>query len=210
MIDPRRIDESETRRNGVSIRIRAVHPGDKNGIAQAFDRLDAESIYTRFFQAKEGLSSQELKAATEVDFEDVVALVATIQLGKGETIVGGGRYLVIDRHSAPRKAEIAFLIEEDYHGLGIAGRILKHLTLIAREKGVDQFEAEVLSHNKAMLTVFARSGLPVKRTQGDGVVHLSIDISSHQNYEQKKRTQGRSTRKTEKQGIHGGTAQAPG
>jgi GNAT superfamily N-acetyltransferase len=177
MIDPKDIDESETLRNGVSIRIRAVRSDDKNGITQAFDQLEAESIYTRFFQAKAGLSSQELKAITEVDFEKVVALVATIQSGKRETIVGGGRYLVIDRNSRPRRAEIAFLVEEDYQGLGIAGRILRHLTVIAREKGVEQFEAEVLSHNKAMLAVFACSGLPMKRTQGNGVIHLSVDIS---------------------------------
>ena len=37
------------------------------------------------------------------------------------------------------------------HSQGIAGRILRHLDDIAREKGVSQFEADVLPQNKAML-----------------------------------------------------------
>ena len=59
-----------------------------------------------------------------------------------------------------RTAEVALSVEEDYHGQGIATRILNHLVRIAREKGVDQFEAEVLPGNTSMLAVFSRIGLP--------------------------------------------------
>lgn len=59
---------SEQLRNGVPVRIRAVQPADRVGMAEAFGKLDAESIYTRFFQHKPSLSDQELEAATEVDF----------------------------------------------------------------------------------------------------------------------------------------------
>ena len=84
--------------------------------------------------------------------------------------------MTLDASSAPRRAEIAFLVEEDYHGQGIAGRILKHLACIAREKGVTQFEADVLPQNKAMLAVFARSGLSMQQTPGDGSVHLTLSL----------------------------------
>ena len=52
------------------------------------------------------------------------------------------------------------MVEEDYHGQAIAGLLLRHLASIACEKGASQFEAEVLSENQAMLTVFSRSGFP--------------------------------------------------
>ena len=135
MMDTKDFEQTETLKNGVTVRIRAIRPADKAAITDAFVRLDPESVYTRFFQAKGSLSDQELKAATEVDFENVVALVVTIQSGGEETIIGGGRYLAFDRPSV-RSAELAFAVEEDYHGLGIAGRILKHLAHIARERGV--------------------------------------------------------------------------
>ena len=176
MLNARDFKATETLKNGVTVGIRAIRPADKAAIVEAFGRLDPESVYTRFFQAKESLSDQELKAATEVDFEKVVALVVTVESGGKETIIGGGRYAAFDRPST-RSAEVAFVVEEDYRGLGIAGNILEHLACIAREKGVGQFEAEVLPQNKAMLAVFSRSGLPMKRTQTEGVIHVTLSLT---------------------------------
>jgi RimJ/RimL family protein N-acetyltransferase len=77
---------------------------------------------------------------------------------------------------AARTAEIAFVIEEDYHGLGIAGRLLGHLAEIAGEKGIAAFEADVLAENKAMLAVFARSGLPMQKRRDGGTIHLTLSL----------------------------------
>lgn len=176
MINANDFEEIETLKNGVTVKIRAIRPADKAGIADAFGGLDPESVYSRFFQAKKSLSDQELRAATEVDFENVVALVVTIEAGGKETIIGGGRYSAFDL-AGTCSAEVAFLVEEDYHGLGIAGRILKHLACIAREKGVRQFEAEVLPQNKAMLAVFSRSGLPMTQTPMEGVIHVTLSLT---------------------------------
>jgi RimJ/RimL family protein N-acetyltransferase len=177
MVDARNFAVAETLKNGVAVTIRAVRPDDKARVVAAFQQLDPESIYTRFFQAKASLSDRELQAATEVDFEQVVALVATVSVAGAERIIGGGRYVVLDPAGVPLRAEIAFLVEEDFHGQGLAGRVLKQLALIGRQKGVGQFEAEVLPQNKAMLAVFARSGLPMKRTSAEGVMHVTLSLA---------------------------------
>jgi len=174
----RDFETNETLKNGVTVRIRAIRPADKAGVVEAFGRLDPESVYTRFFQTKPSLSNAEVKAATEVDFENVVALVVTTESGGREVIIGGGRYVMIDRSRVQPSAEIAFVIEEDFHGQGIAGRILKHLVHIGREKGVSQFEAEVLAQNKAMLAVFSRSGLPMKQSLAGGTIHVTLSLAS--------------------------------
>jgi len=170
-------ETNETLKNGVTVRIRAIRPADKAAVVEAFGRLDPESVYTRFFQTKPSLSNAEVKAATEVDFENVVALVVTTDSGGREVIIGGGRYVIIDRSRAQPSAEIAFLIEEDFHGQGIAGHILKHLVHIGREKGVSQFEAEVLAQNKAMLAVFSRSGLPMKQSLAGGTIQVTLSLA---------------------------------
>ena len=56
----------------------------------------------------------------------------------------------------------------------IAGRLLRRLADIAREKGIAAFEAEVLAENKSMLAVFARSGLPMEKHRDGGTVHLTL------------------------------------
>jgi RimJ/RimL family protein N-acetyltransferase len=176
-MNAKNFEATETMKNGVTVRVRAIQPADKAGIVEAFGQLEPESVYSRFFQYKKSLSDQELKAATEVDFENVVALVVTTEAGDREVTIGGGRYVVLDPANVQRNAEVAFLVEEDYQGQGIAGRILTHLADIAREKGVSQFEAEVLPQNKAMLAVFSRSGLSMKQYSADGVIHVTLSLA---------------------------------
>jgi RimJ/RimL family protein N-acetyltransferase len=177
MIDAANYDQVETLKNGVAVRIRSIRVDDKNRMSEMFRNLEAESIYTRFFHRKKTLTDEELKTATEVNFENVVALVVTIGEGEKETIIGAGRYVAFEDASAQRTAEVAFVVEEDYHGQGMAGLLLRHLTFIAVQKGEPQFEAEVLPQNKAMMAVFARSGLPMKKAFESGVLHVTLSLT---------------------------------
>jgi len=158
------------------ITARAIRPDDKGLLLEAFKEFDEESIYTRFFGPKKELTEKELAWATEVDFSRNVALVVCIQQGDRERIIGGGRYLGTAGSDLPTSAEIAFMVEEDYHGLGIASIVLKHLVLIGRQQGVSCFEAEVLPQNKAMLKVFQRSGLPVTTVPSGDSVHVTMRV----------------------------------
>jgi RimJ/RimL family protein N-acetyltransferase len=176
LIDAANYEVTETLKKGALVKIRSIRPEDKEKISEAFKNLESESIYTRFFQQKKSLSEKELKGATEVDFENVVALVVTIGEGDNEIVIGGGRYVILDGSVAAPSAEVAFTVEEDYHGQGIAGRLLQHLGRIGREKGVHDFVAEVLPENKAMLAVFSRSGFPMKKKHEEGVVHVTLSL----------------------------------
>jgi RimJ/RimL family protein N-acetyltransferase len=168
---------SDKLKDGTPVVIRAVRPDDKEKINEAFKHLDPETIYTRYFRYKSNLTDEELKWATELDFNNDVALVITIQTGARETVIGGARFSVIKCDpKVPLRAEIAFTVEEDYQGQGIASRLLKQMARIAQEMGISFFDAEVLSHNKAMLIVFERSGLPTQKRFEDGVIHLSMSL----------------------------------
>ena len=177
MIDAANYDEIVTLKNGMRVKIRSIRPDDKKRLAEAFKNLDPESIYTRFFHHKKMLTEEELKSATEIDFENAVALVVTTGEGEHETIIGAGRYVVIEESGPSRGAEVAFTIEEDYHRQGMARILLQHLASIAREKGLSRFAAEVLSENRGMLTVFSRSGLPMKTEHGGEAMHVTLSLT---------------------------------
>jgi GNAT superfamily N-acetyltransferase len=68
------------------------------------------------------------------------------------------------------------MVEEDYHGQGIAGRLLRHLAAVARAQGIARFEASVLPTNKAMLSVFARSGFPMEKRVVDGEARVTLAL----------------------------------
>jgi RimJ/RimL family protein N-acetyltransferase len=162
--------------NGTSILIRAVRQDDKERLRAAFGELERASIYTRFFGYKKELTEAELKQATHVDFDRVVALWSTIHTGGAEVIIGGGRYVRCGESASRPGAEVAFAVEEDYHGQGIASCLLRQLVRIARSKGLVQFEADVLPTNRAMLAVFARSGLPMQQQNARDVTHITLSL----------------------------------
>ncbi len=176
MIDARNYTASETLKDGTPVTVRAIRRDDGSGILAAFDRLDRESVYTRFFTYKKDLSDAELKNLTDVDLNHVVALVATTEKGGIETLIGGGRYCSEASLQGAQSAELAFITANDYRGRGVAGLILKHLILIGRSQGVLRFEADVLAQNQAMLAVFHGSGLPMKKRREGSVVHVVLSF----------------------------------
>jgi RimJ/RimL family protein N-acetyltransferase len=174
MIDPHYYLVGDTLRNGMAVTIRAIRPEDKNRLVSAFKDLDRESVYTRFFRYVKELTDQDLRRATEIDFDREVALVVTTNLGGEETVIGTGRYVVCEEADSGRSAELAFIVEENYQGLGIASRLLRHLVQIGRQKNVSRFIADVLSGNQAMLRVFAGSGLPMQQQREGTVVRVTL------------------------------------
>jgi GNAT superfamily N-acetyltransferase len=167
----------ESLRSGLRIGIRAVRPDDIPRLLKAFRELEPESVRTRFFGYKKELSNSELSRVAQMDFINEVMLLATMQFQDEEIVIGCARYIAHGEDDGARGAEIAFVVEESYQGLGIASRLLKHLAAIARRCGVSRFLAEVLSENYSMLAVLERSGLPIRRQRSGDTVHVTLTLA---------------------------------
>ncbi len=158
------------------VTIRAVRPSDKGLIIEALRGLSADSIYFRLFAAKKEFTDADVKEITEVDFLNVVALVAVLEQHGSDHIVGEARYIRSGEAATMRKAEVALLVVDAFQGLGIATLLLKHLIAIGREAGITHFEAEVLRSNQSMLAILVRSGLPVEITGTRDFVYAVMDL----------------------------------
>jgi GNAT superfamily N-acetyltransferase len=185
MTEPHAEDPSHFRlpwrlRDGTPVVIRAVRDDDRQRIVTAFHKLEPESIYTRLFSYRKELTEADLDRLAGVDFVDAVVLVVARE-GVGESgedeLIGGVSFYARTAADGSRRAEIAFTIEEDYQGLGIAGKLLELAAGIARGQGIRAFEAEVLPVNAAMLGVFRHSGLPLVEKVQDDVIHVDMDLT---------------------------------
>ena len=176
MDDPRNFTCAETLNNGLAVTIRHLRADDRERIAKAIRQLDRESVYTRLFGYRNELTEAGLDRIMRADPETEVVMVVTTCIGDEEVVIGSGRYVVSRTDSEQRSAEVAFMVEEDYQGLGIAGRLLRHLARIARERGIATLEADVLAENKSMLAVFARSGLPMVKRRDGGSTHVVLAL----------------------------------
>ncbi len=172
-LNPRGYAVDEVLRDGSPIHVRAITPADKDLLSAHFGALSQDSRYTRFFGAKRSLSSDELVAFTELDFDQQVGLTATLTENGKERFIGIGRYFRL--HDGAR-AEIAFAVLDEYQGRGIATLLLEHLRRIGHAGGILEFTAEVMASNRHMLDVFRDSGFQSQSSNRDGIVHVTLRI----------------------------------
>jgi GNAT superfamily N-acetyltransferase len=138
---------TENLRNGASLQIRALLPGDRAEMLAAVGRFSQQTLYRRFFAPKRRFSEREIEFFLNVDFIGHVALVAVLSEGGRQVIAGGARYV----RAAPGCAEVAFAIDDPHQKLGIATHLIRHLIEIARANGLEEFIAEVLSDKACSL-----------------------------------------------------------
>jgi GNAT superfamily N-acetyltransferase len=156
-------------RDGSAVRLRPMAAEDAPGLVRFHEALSSETVYLRFFSVHPHLSGPEVHRFTHVDHRDREAIVAIA----GDEIVAVARF---DRLPDRDEAEVAFVVADRWQGLGLGSALLARLADMARAAGVTRFSAETLPHNRRMLAVFRRSGLPMRTTLEDGVVHAVLDL----------------------------------
>jgi len=139
--------------NGKTIDFRPLLPSDEFESRHFYYSLQEDSIYYRFFNKRKVFSRDMLqKQWAQVDYRRNMTLIGLMQLGKRKQIVAIGSYAEADADSA----EVAFLVKERLHGMGIASYLLEILETIAKENNYKQFLATVLAENRKMISVFQK------------------------------------------------------
>ncbi|MGH9247334.1 MAG: GNAT family N-acetyltransferase [Acidimicrobiales bacterium] len=155
--------------DGGTVHVRPIRPEDAPLIEEFHARQSAESIYFRYFSPRPRLSPAELHHLTHVDYRDRIAFVALL----ADELVGVARY---DRPASQVEAEVAFFIDDEHRGRGIATLLLEYLAAYARDHGIPSFVASVLPSNRRMLGVFRQAGFEVSSRFDDGVVAVRLGI----------------------------------
>ena len=153
--------------DGSTLRLRGTTPNDLADIESFYDALSPESLYMRFH----GVPNVGLAARAYADAGGVerVALIGR----HGDRVVAAASY---DLLREPGTAEVAFAVAEDFRRRGAATRMLEQLAEVGARRGIRRFDAEVLSTNRAMLSVFEQAGFAVRRHGLGGEVTVSLDI----------------------------------
>jgi acyl-CoA hydrolase/RimJ/RimL family protein N-acetyltransferase len=168
---PTEVHCRHTFKNGVAVRFRAIRPSDEEEMRRLFYRFSDESVYYRYFTPLKTMTHSKMQEYVNVDYGKVMSLVGLVgDTGKGH-IVAEARYV-----KDPKRpyGDVAFVVDEEYQGLGIATFLYKQLIRLGKERGLQGFTADVLPANKEMMRVFEKGGAEVKATLEYGVYRLSI------------------------------------
>jgi len=150
---PREREADIVLKDGSTLHVRPVRAEDREAIRIFLAALSAESLVFRFFGVPD--LAWVLDWSLDVDYADRFALIA--ETGTPARIVAHAAYI----RSTAEKAEVAFLVADDYQGHGISSTLLAHLAAVAERNGITTFVAEVMSANHRMIEMFRESGFPV-------------------------------------------------
>jgi RimJ/RimL family protein N-acetyltransferase len=156
-------------RDGREVVLREVGAHDKAEMQDAFQRLSADSRYTRFMMSMRELSPAMLDAATHPVPGRDFALVAVSGTGAAEDIVAGARYV---GEPGSDTCEFAVTVADDWHGLGLASRLLGILIASATAQGLRCMEGYVLAHNSAMRRLAQRLGFTDRQCLDDATTRV--------------------------------------
>ena len=161
-------------KGGVSVRFRALKPSDEEDMRRLFYRFSDESVYYRYFSPIKTMPHSKMQQYVNVDYRQVMSIVGLAGDPGKARLIAEARYVKEQRRPF---AEVAFVVDEEYQGLGIATTMYRMLIRLAKERGIQGFTAEVLATNKSMMKVFERGGLPVHAKLDHGIYILTIPFA---------------------------------
>ncbi len=161
-------------RNGKSIEFRPLLASDELASRSFFYSLTAQTIYYRFFQNRKIFTHEDLqKHLATLDYKKNMTMIGLVRNRGNRDVVATGSYGMVDETTA----EVAFIVREDFQGLGIASYLLGVLERIAKENQYKAFSAYVLTENAAMIRVFKKRypNLQTFREGGEIEILMNFD-----------------------------------
>ncbi len=158
-------------RDGREVRLRPTRTTDTRAMQDLFYRLSDEDKETRFLHMLSSLTDTAAQYLCSVTYEDEMAFAAVVGPSAHERIVAASCYYL---SPATRLAEVAYMADPEWQGLGLGKILHAELVRYGREHGARGLTAEVLLGNTRMMRVFEGGdhSLSVK-TQG-GVEELTM------------------------------------
>jgi acyl-CoA hydrolase/GNAT superfamily N-acetyltransferase len=168
---PEQFETYRTTKSGLEILLRPVKISDEPLLKDFFYRLSDQSVYRRFISLKKSLPHRELQDLVILDYTKGMSIVATLQQGGRETVLGLAQYGISQES---HMAEVAFIVDDRYQKRGIGTELLSYITYLAKRQGLLGFTAEVLMENRAMLHLFDKMGFDMQRRGEGGVYELRM------------------------------------
>jgi len=159
----------------LTVQFRAIKPSDEEEMRRLFYRFSEKAVYYRYFSPIKTMPHQKMQDYVNVDYSRFMSIVGTVEQGGVEKIIAEGRY--VRQTDRPLYADTAFVVDENYQGLGIASFLLNLLIKTARERGVQVFTADVIADNKSMLRVYEKSKLPMRAVMEYGAYNLTMPLT---------------------------------
>jgi acetyltransferase len=150
--------------DGTTVLLRAIRPEDEPAEQEMLSELSHETLRTRFFSLIKDISHEWLILFCNIDYDRHMAIVAELRENGKKKMIGVARLIM---NYDLTSGEVAVLVHDRFQGKGLGTKFVEVLIEIARERGLENIRADVLTENESMLRIFRRLGF-ITRWVSDG------------------------------------------
>ncbi len=157
----------------VTVHFRPIKPSDEDGMRRLFYRFSDQGVFYRYFSQVQAMPHSRMQEYTNVDYRQTMSIVGIIAERGFEKIVAEGRYVRLGRGIF---ADVSFIVDEKYRGIGIASFMIRMLREIAEKDGIEGFNATILNTNRAMIKVMEKAAPPHSLMADEGLQSYSFSF----------------------------------
>ncbi len=170
---PVTLETMKTFKDGLLVKFRPIKPSDEDMMRRLFYQFSDESKYLRYFARIRTMPHKQMQSYVNIDYDRILSIVGIIQHAGTERIIAEARYGYDDNE---KTYEMAFIVDEEFQGKGIATFMARYLMKIAKERNIEKISANVLPQNDKMMKVFEKCGVPFTQRFEDGVMHFDFHL----------------------------------
>ncbi|NND31642.1 MAG: bifunctional acetate--CoA ligase family protein/GNAT family N-acetyltransferase [Saprospiraceae bacterium] len=159
---PSQYEKDVVLKNGHKIRLRPIRPEDEPMEAELFERLSRETIYFRFFGYINEVNHSMLSRFTHIDYDREMAIIAEVKDRNKYKIIGVVRLIA---EAWNESAEYAIVIADSWQRLGLGNIMTEYIIEIARSRGIQKIEADVLESNEGMIHLLRKYEFDFRKSE---------------------------------------------
>lgn len=148
--------------DGGEYRIRPIQADDAGRDRSFLRHLSTESRYNRMMGLSRDLAPDLLSRLVHVDYRREMALVALVNEGDAETIIGVARY-----GGNPAYCEFAIAVADEWQSRGVGTTLARLLFDYAKTHGVRRMYALIFANNARMLKLAGDLQMTLRRSRDD-------------------------------------------
>jgi acetyltransferase len=163
---PNRYVSAWTMKDGADVLIRPIRPEDEPMMVTFHATLSERSVYLRYFHLmhlSQRVAHERLTRICFIDYDREMALVAERQ---GE-ILAVAR---LTRIFGTNDAEVAVLVSDRFHGLGLGKELLARLVIVGSDEKLSILKADILPDNRDVMRICEKLGFTLRHSLEDEVV----------------------------------------
>jgi acetyltransferase len=161
--------------DGTEVLLRAIRPEDEPAEHEMLSSLSQETLRTRFHSVIKDMSHEWLILFCNIDYDRHMAIVAEVRENGKSRMIGVAR-LIMDQDLT--SGEVAVLVQDRFQGKRLGSKLVEMLIRIARERGLEDIRADVLTENERMLNVLRRLGFTTHWVPG-GTSKALLKLKGH-------------------------------